>query len=92
MVEVPAERLSGGQKVELSLAFRFAIYDLFSGNLGLLVLDEPTVFLDTDRIDSVCRLMTMVRSYSQSAGLQVIVVTHEQRLAEVCDCVIRMGG
>lgn len=91
-MEVPAERLSGGQKVELSLAFRFAIYDLFSGNLGLLVLDEPTVFLDTDRIDSVCRLMTMVRSYSQSAGLQVIVVTHEQRLAEVCDCVIRMGG
>jgi len=90
-VETPAERLSGGQKVELSIAFRFAIYDLFSRNLGLLVLDEPTVFLDTDRIDSVCRLMTAVRSHSVTSGLQVIVVTHEPRLAEVCDCLVRTG-
>lgn len=87
---VPAERLSGGQKVELSLAFRFAIYDLFSKDLGLLVLDEPTVFLDKDRIESVAKLMTNVRSYSQSAGLQVIVVTHEDSLAEICDLVVRV--
>lgn len=89
--EVPAERLSGGQKVELSLAFRFSIYDLFSRDLGLLVLDEPTAYLDNDRIDSVAKLMTNVRSYSRSAGLQVIVVTHENRLAEICDLVVRLG-
>jgi DNA repair exonuclease SbcCD ATPase subunit len=89
--EVPAERLSGGQKVELSLAFRFSIYDLFSQDLGLLVLDEPTVYLDNDRIESVAKLMTNVRSYSRSAGMQVIIVTHEARLAEICDLVVRLG-
>jgi exonuclease SbcC len=86
----PAERLSGGQKVALGIAFRFAVYELFTANLGVLVLDEPTVYLDHDRVDSVFRLLEHVRTYSKSAGLQVIVVTHEERLAGVFDGVIRL--
>ena len=88
--QVPAGRLSGGQKVMLGIAFRFAVYDLFAVNLGLLVLDEPTVFLDEDRIDSVMRLFERVKSYSRSSGMQLIVVTHERRLLGVFDHVIRM--
>lgn len=87
---VPAERLSGGEKVMLGIAFRFAIYDLFVSNLGLLILDEPTVFLDDDRIDAVFALLERVKSYSKSAGLQLIIVTHEQRLAGVFDKIIRL--
>ena len=87
---LPAERLSGGEKVMLGIAFRFAIYDLFASNLGLLILDEPTVFLDDDRIDSVYALLERVKSYSKSAGLQLIVITHEKRLAGVADKVISL--
>lgn len=88
--KVPSERLSGGEKVMLGIAFRFAVYDLFVSNLGLLILDEPTVYLDDDRVDSVFALLERVKSYSKSAGLQLIVVTHEQRLAGVFDKVIRL--
>ena len=87
---LPAERLSGGEKVMLGIAFRFAIYDLFANNLGLLILDEPTVFLDDDRIDCVYDLLDKAKSYSKSAGLQLIVITHEKRLVGVADRVISL--
>jgi len=87
---VPAERLSGGEKVVLGIAFRFAVYELFVSNLGLLILDEPTVYLDSDRIDSVLSLLERVKGYSRSAGLQLIVITHEARLAGVFDQVIEL--
>jgi len=86
-----AERLSGGQKVMLGIAFRFAIYDLFAENLGFMVLDEPTVYLDTDHVESVFTLLERVKSYSATAGLQLIIPTHEARLAGVLDKVIRLG-
>lgn len=85
-----AERLSGGQKVMLGIAFRFAVYDMFVSNLGMLILDEPTVFLDDGNIDHVYNLLLKVRSYSKSAGLQLIVVTHEKRLMNIFDKVIEL--
>jgi exonuclease SbcC len=87
---VPSERLSGGEKVMLGIAFRFAVYDLFVSDLGLLILDEPTVYLDSDRIDSVLSLLEKAKGYSKSAGLQLIVITHETRLAGVFDQVIEL--
>lgn len=86
-----AERLSGGQKVMLGIAFRFAIYDLFAQSLGFMVLDEPTVYLDSDHVESVFTLLERVKSYSATAGLQLIVVTHEMRLAGIMDKVINLG-
>ena len=88
--QVTAERLSGGERVMLGIAFRFAIYDLFMSQLGLLVLDEPTVYLDDDRVDGIFKLLEKVKSYSKNSGLQLIVVTHEQRLAGVFDQVIHL--
>jgi DNA repair exonuclease SbcCD ATPase subunit len=87
---VSAERLSGGQKVMLGIAFRFAVSDLFVNSLGLMILDEPTVYLDNDRINCVIKLLDKMRGYSHAAGLQVIVVTHEERLTEVFDQTIRL--
>ncbi len=85
-----AERLSGGQKVMLGISFRFAVNELFVNSLGLMVLDEPTVYLDKDRIGCVVKLLEKVKGYSQAAGLQLIVVTHEERLTEVFDQTIRL--
>ena len=41
-----AHMLSGGQKVALAFAFHIAIYMRFGGQLGFLILDEPTAYLD----------------------------------------------
>jgi exonuclease SbcC len=86
--EVPAERLSGGQRVALGLTWRFAVHNLFVDRLGLLVLDEPTVFLDSDRINSVVDLLLNIREYVKKTNLQLLVVTHEDRLRPVFDQVI----
>ena len=86
----PAGRLSGGQKVMAGIAFHFAIHDIFANNLGMMILDEPTVFLDEDHVDCVFNLLERVKSYSRSAGLQLIVITHEMKLAGVFDRVIQL--
>jgi len=87
----PAERLSGGQRVMLGLAFRFAIYDLFTATLGVLVLDEPTVYLDDANVGHVVELLEHVKAYSRTSNLQVLVVSHEPKLIPVFDHVIKVG-
>jgi len=89
---VPSERLSGGQKVVLGVAFRFAIYDLFVANLGVMILDEPTVYLDKNNVSAVAELLNHLKGYSRAAGIQLIVVTHEPQLADSFDQVISLGS
>ena len=57
---------------------------------ALPILDEPTVYLDSDRVDSVLTLLEKAKGYSKSAGLQLVVITHETRLAGVFDQVIEL--
>jgi exonuclease SbcC len=90
--DVPSERLSGGQKVILGVAFRFAIYDLFVADLGVMILDEPTVYLDHDNVSAVAELLNHLKGYSRAAGIQLIVVTHEQQLASCFDQVIQVNS
>jgi exonuclease SbcC len=85
----PAARLSGGQRVMLGIAFRFAIFSLFAAKLGFVVLDEPTVYLDGNNIDVIADMMRSVRSHVLSSGLQLIVITHEARLASPQDNIIQ---
>ena len=90
-VERSAARLSGGQKVALSIAFRFAVYSLFASTAGFMVLDEPTAYLDNDRIAAVVELLQQVRQYAHSAGMQLIIPTHEPALMEACDATIELS-
>jgi exonuclease SbcC len=85
-----AMRLSGGQKVALAVAMRLALYDMIVANLGLLALDEPTAYLDKDNIDHLVAVLEVVKHRAHNAGMQVIVVTHEDRLINVFDNVIRL--
>ena len=90
--EMPSERLSGGQKVVLGVAFRFAIYDLFVADLGVMILDEPTVYLDDKNVGAVAELLNHLKGFSRQAGMQLIVVTHEQQLVDSFDQVISVGS
>jgi DNA repair exonuclease SbcCD ATPase subunit len=88
--EHTADRLSGGQRVVLSISFRFAVYSLFASNLGFMVLDEPTTMLDDDRVMAVTALLQQVRQYAHRTGMQLIVVTHEPELATAFDHEVRL--
>ncbi len=86
-----ADRLSGGQKVVLALAFRLAVNLLFAENVGMLVLDEPTAWLDEQNIRGFEPVLSRLKAFSASRGLQIIMVTHEQKLAPLFDRTIQLA-
>jgi DNA repair exonuclease SbcCD ATPase subunit len=86
----PADRLSGGQKVVLALAFRLAVNLLFAENVGMLVLDEPTAWLDQQNIRGFEPVLSRLKAFSASRGLQIIMVTHESNLAPLFDRTIQL--
>jgi len=80
-----AERLSGGEKVSLSVSMILAESQLFCSNVGLLILDEPTAFLDEDNKHNIKQLFNMLRAATSNSGTQVLLVTHEACLMDVVD-------
>lgn len=86
----PAERLSGGQKVVLALAFRLATNLQLAAGLGALYLDEPTAYLDKTHIRGFEPALTKLREFSQSHGLQCVIVTHEAELAPLFDMTVQL--
>jgi exonuclease SbcC len=86
----PAARLSGGQKVVLSLAFRIAVNAMFANDLSLLCLDEPTAYLDDDNLGCLAIALDRLRDLSASRGLQCVLITHEHSLGPLFDNVVQL--
>jgi DNA repair exonuclease SbcCD ATPase subunit len=85
-----AERLSGGEKVILAIAFRFAVNSLFAGEIGMMVLDEPTSGLDSANLDCLTDVLSRVSDLTRKRGQQLIVITHDRRLELVFDNIIEI--
>jgi DNA repair exonuclease SbcCD ATPase subunit len=85
---ISSEELSGGEKVILSLAFRFAASELFTSNVNMIVLDEPTIWLDSRRIDGFKEVLENVKAVSKRNDSQVFIITHEKSLIPVFDQVV----
>ena len=75
----PVRHLSGGQKVALALAFKFAVSELLANQIPLLSLDEPTVWLDDINKPRLVELLEKAAEVAQ-AGVYVLVATHEPLL------------
>lgn len=74
------QKLSGGQKVRLSLAFLLAVQQLIIPELGLLALDEPSMHLNDEGVESLADLFENLGHQLQSADAQIIVCDHNHRL------------
>lgn len=88
----PAKRLSYGQKTVLALAFRVAVNSLFAENIGLLALDEPTAYLDQQRIKALAPVFEKLREFSTARGLQCLLVTHEMSLAHLFESTVELDA
>lgn len=77
--------LSGGELISLGLAFRLALsMFMIKGKVPLLILDEPTPFLDEERRK---KLVDIMNGYLKRIP-QVIVVSHDDELKDAADHVI----
>ena len=75
------EKLSGGEKQRVSIA-RALVNDP-----KLILADEPTANLDSQRGHEVMRLL---RAVAKNMGKTVVIVSHDQRLMEIADRVLWM--
>lgn len=87
--KIAKSSLSGGQKVILALAIRFAIPELLGNNFPLIVIDEPTAFLDEQNKAALTSLFSKIRTNMES-DKYVFINTHEKEMASVCTEVIEL--
>lgn len=85
---------SGAQVTALALAYRLALNSVVRvANKKLedapLILDEPTVGFDSERVSSLANLLKSLRA-SKDSGIQVIVVTHAEELLDSGNCKIKL--
>ena len=84
--ELNMDMMSGGEKIVIALALRLGIARVVSKKrTELLLLDEPTIHLDTERRD---RLIEII-SYT-SIVPQMIVVTHDEGMEALADHIIKI--
>lgn len=79
--ELYPNQLSGGEQQRVAIARALA------NNPKIILADEPTASLDTDRAFSVMRLL---RQVSTEQGTAILVVTHDHRLIGEVDRVIEL--
>jgi putative ABC transport system ATP-binding protein len=77
---VPA-KLSGGQRQ------RVAVARALVAGPGLILADEPTAALDRQSGRDVVELM---RDLAKSSGMPILLVTHDPRILDVADRVVKM--
>lgn len=76
-------QLSGGEQQRVALARAFA------GNPSVLFADEPTGNLDINTGEQVIDLMFALRDRCNTS---LVLVTHDEKLAERCDRVCQLEG
>ncbi|WP_155373710.1 ABC transporter ATP-binding protein [Catellatospora vulcania] len=83
LVNRPLRQLSGGQRQRVWIAMALA------QDTDLLLLDEPTTFLD---INHQVELLRLLRTLNAQAGKTIVAVLHDINLASrYCDHIIAMA-
>ncbi len=73
--------LSGGQNQRVAIARALA------NQPQIILADEPTAALDIERAHSVVK---MLKEVTQTQGIAIIMVTHDERLLGYCDKVLKI--
>ena len=76
--------MSGGEKVCVALAVRLGMSDLMiKSPLKIMVLDEPTAYLDKTHCDYFVDVIQQLTSFmNRKQNFQFIIITHEDGIWE----------
>lgn len=77
---MPQNKMSGGQKVRVSIAYLLAVQQLIIPDIAFLVLDEPSTHIDDDGIESMNELFTSLGEQLQNTEAQIIICDHKPEL------------
>jgi exonuclease SbcC len=84
-------QLSGGERALFNLSLRCAIYRLLAAGIDgaapmpPLILDEPTVFLDSGHVSRLVDLVEAMRSHGVA---QILIVSHDDELVGAADVLV----
>ena len=73
-------RYSGGQKIAIAILVKIIINFILKNPINILILDEPTPYMDAERIDAIKELIENIKNH-----LQCIIITHEMDFMQI-DC------
>jgi exonuclease SbcC len=71
---------SGGQKIAIAILMKMILNFILNNPINMMILDEPTPYMDTERVEAITDLVTSIKD-----KLQVIVITHDEEFMKV-DC------
>ncbi len=78
---------SGGEKMLSCISTKIAFSKILSPSVGLIILDEPTHNLDNNAVNN---FISIINNNIKSQINQLIIVTHDNRLAESGEKVIKL--
>lgn len=88
---LPQAKLSGGQKVRVSVAFLLAVQKLLVPELGFLILDEPSTHVHSEAVQDLADLISLVGKQFGKSESQIWVSDHHEGILTALDKVIRMS-
>jgi exonuclease SbcC len=84
------DKMSGGQRVKLSIAFLMSIQQLLLPDFGFLVLDEPSLHLDEEAKEQLANLLTSMSGILQNTESQIWVCDHSPILERALNMTINL--
>ena len=84
--ESKLDMVSGGEKIAIAIALRLGITKAMSkGNIETILLDEPTIHLDSYRRQDLIYILRQMSSLPQ-----MLIVTHDNELENAADNIIKV--
>ena len=85
--KIDLNMLSGGEKIVIALALRLGIAKVITKTkMELLILDEPTIHLDTERRNDLIEIIRKINVVPQ-----MIVVTHDDEMESLSNNIIKIN-
>lgn len=80
------KEISGGEKTAAALALRLGIAKALAGKeLELVMLDEPTIHLDSQRRSELVNIILQLRNIPQ-----IILVSHDENMKKAADTILEV--